>query len=207
MDGERCAPKESNPIQVEVSDEAVDMQFGNGSGRFSKNRYAILPRIVSRKVRRGRSKRQIRKAEISVQRRVLEAAACLMAYKARVDNEMVLPQMDNDVNTDENSATFCFDKSIFSHYSKEEIERLLIGPGRKRQIRRVRRQRETGLSRRGGLHLERKANQFFKRSTFGRSFTHWKDNTAGRAFHLKSELYKKSIVFTHLVRYHPQPEA
>jgi len=203
MDGERCAPKESNPIQVDVSDEAVDMQFGNGSGKFPKNRYAILPRIVSRKVRRGRSKRQIRKAEISVQRRVLEAAACLMACKARVDNEM-----DNNVNTDENSGTFCFDESIFSHYSNEEIERLLIGPGRKRQIRRVRRQCETGLSRRGGLRLERKASQCFTRSMFCRSFTHWKDdNTARRAFYLKSELYRKSIIFTHLVRYHPQPEA
>ena len=200
MDGERCAPKESNLI--DVSDEAVDMQFGDRPGKFPKNRYAILPRIVSRKVRRGRSKRQIRKAEISVQRRVLEAAACLMAYKARVDNEM-----DNDVNTDENSGTFCFDESIFSHYSKEEIERLLIGPGRKRQNRRVRRQRETGLSRRGGLCLERKASQCFIRSMFCRSFTHWKDNTARRAFYLKSELYRKSIVFTHLVRYHPQPEA
>jgi hypothetical protein len=201
MEDARCALGESNR-RIDLPDEAVDMQFGNGSGKFPKNRYAILPRIVSRKVRRGRSKRQIRKAEISVQRRVLEAAACLMACKARVDKKM-----DNNVNTDENSGTFCFDESIFSYYSNEEIERLLIGPGRKRQIRRVRRQRETGLSRRGGLHLERKANQFFKRSTFGRSFTHWKDNTAGRAFHLKSELYKKSIVFTHLVRYHPQPEA
>ena len=200
MDGERCAPKESNPI--DVSGEAVDMQFGDRSGKFPKNRYKTLPKTVSRKVRRGRSKRQIRKAEISVQRRVLEAAACLMACKARVDNEM-----DNNVNTDENSGTFCFDESIFSHCSNEEIERLLIGPGRKRQIRRVRRQRETGLSQRGGLRLERKADQCFKRSTFGRSFTHWKDNTAGRAFHLKSELYRKSIVFTHLVRYHPQPEA
>ena len=121
MDGERCAPKESNPI--DVSDEAVDTQFGDRSGKFPKNRYAILPKIVSRKIRRGRSKRQIRKAEISVQRRVLEAAACLMACKARVDNEM-----DNNVNTDENSGTFCFDESIFSHYSNEEIERLLIGP-------------------------------------------------------------------------------
>ena len=161
------------------------MQFGNGSEKFPKNRYSILPKIVSRKVRRGRSRRQIRKAEISVQRRVLEAAACLMACKARVDKKM-----DNNVNTDENSGTFCFDESIFSYYSNEEIERLLIGPGRKRQIRRVRRQRETGLSRRGGL--ERKANQCFKRSTFGRSFTHWKDNTAVRAFYLKSELYRKA---------------
>ena len=122
MEDARCALGESNR-RIDLPDEAVDMQFGNGSGKFPKNRYAILPRIVSRKVRRGRSKRQIRKAEISVQRRVPEAAACLMACKARVDNEM-----DNNVNTDENSGTFCFDESIFSHYSNEEIERLPIGP-------------------------------------------------------------------------------
>ncbi len=167
-----------------------------------KNSYEILPKTVSRKVRRGRSKRQISKAEISVQRRVLEAAAGLMAGKSRVDNEM-----DNNVNTDENSGTFCVNESVFPHYSNEEIERPLIGLGRKRQICRVRRQRETGLSRKGGLRLERKANQCFIRSTFCRLFTHWKDNTARQAFYLsekvklcliKSELYTKSIVFTHL---------
>jgi len=96
MDGERCAPKESNPIQVDLSDEAVDMQFGNGSGKFPKNRYAILPKIVSRKVRRGRSKRQKKLAEIAVQRTVLAAAARLMAGgEARNDDDT-----DNNAEAD-----------------------------------------------------------------------------------------------------------
>jgi hypothetical protein len=69
------------------------MQFGNGSGKFPKNRYAILPKTLSRRVRRGRSKRQKKLAEIAVQRTVLAAAALLMAGgKAK-----------NDDNTDNNA--------------------------------------------------------------------------------------------------------
>ena len=72
------------------------MQFGNGSGKFPKNRYAILPKIVSRKVRRGRSKRQKKLAEIAVQRTVLAAAALLMAGgKAKNDDDT-----DNNAEAD-----------------------------------------------------------------------------------------------------------
>ena len=92
MEDARCALGQSNR-RIDLPDEAVDMQFGNGSGKFPKNRYAILPKIVSRKVRRGRSKRQKKLAEIAVQRTVLAAAALLMAGgKAK-----------NDDNTDNNA--------------------------------------------------------------------------------------------------------
>ena len=92
MEDARCALGESNR-RIDLPDEAVDMQFGNGSGKFPKNRYAILPKTLSRRVRRGRSKRQKKLAEIAVQRTVLAAAALLMAGgKAK-----------NDDNTDNNA--------------------------------------------------------------------------------------------------------
>ena len=78
MEDARCALGQSNR-RIDSPDEAVDMQFGIRSGRFPVNRYDILPKAVSGKVRRGRSKRQKKLAEIAVQRTVLAAAARLMA--------------------------------------------------------------------------------------------------------------------------------
>ena len=69
MEDARCALGESNR-RIDLPDEAVDMQFGIRSGRFPINRYDILPKVVSRRVRRGRSKRQKKLAEIAVQRTV-----------------------------------------------------------------------------------------------------------------------------------------
>jgi len=92
MEDARCALGESNR-RIDSPDEAVDMQFGIRSGRFPVNRYNILPKTLSRRVRRGRSKRQKKLAEIAVQRTVLAAAALLMAGgKAK-----------NDDNTDNNA--------------------------------------------------------------------------------------------------------
>jgi hypothetical protein len=78
MEDARCALGQSNR-RIDSPDEAVDMQFGIRSGRFPVNSYDILPKAVSGKVRRGRSKRQKKLAEIAVQRTVLAAAARLMA--------------------------------------------------------------------------------------------------------------------------------
>ena len=95
MEDARCALGESNR-RIDLPDEAVDMQFGNGSGKFPKNRYAILPKTLSRRVRRGRSKRQKKLAEIAVQRTVLAAAARLMAGgEARNDDDT-----DNNAEAD-----------------------------------------------------------------------------------------------------------
>ena len=92
MEDARCALGESNR-RIDSPDEAVDMQFGIRSGRFPVNRYNVLPKTLSRRVRRGRSKRQKKLAEIAVQRTVLAAAARLMAgCEAR-----------NDDNTDNNA--------------------------------------------------------------------------------------------------------
>jgi hypothetical protein len=139
MEDARCALGESNR-RIDSPDEAVDMQFGIRSGRFPVNRYDILPKAVSRRVRRGRSKRQKKLAEIAVQRTVLAAAALLMAGgEAR-----------NDDNTDNNA------EADARHSAPPSGDAYAVG---------VRR---------------------------GRS---------------KFTSYRKSIVFTHLVRYHPQPEA
>jgi len=92
MEDARCALGQSNR-RIDSPDEAVDMQFGIRSGRFPVNRYKILPKTLSRRVRRCRSKRQKKLAEIAVQRTVLAAAALLMAGgKAK-----------NDDNTDNNA--------------------------------------------------------------------------------------------------------
>jgi hypothetical protein len=92
MEDARCALGQSNR-RIDSPDEAVDMQFGIRSGRFPVNRYKILPKTLSRRVRRGRSKRQKKLAEIAVQRTVLAAAALLMTGgKAK-----------NDDNTDKNA--------------------------------------------------------------------------------------------------------
>ena len=95
MEDARCALGESNR-RIDSHDEAVDMQFGIRSGRFPVNRYDILPKAVSRRVRRGRSKRQKKLAEIAVQRTVLAAAALLMAGgKAKNDDDT-----DNNAEAD-----------------------------------------------------------------------------------------------------------
>ena len=87
MEDARCALGESNR-RIDSPDEAVDMQFGIRSGRFPVNRYNVLPKTLSRRVRRGRSKRQKKLAEIAVQRTVLAAAARLMAGgEARNDDD------------------------------------------------------------------------------------------------------------------------
>jgi hypothetical protein len=135
MEDARCALGESNR-RIDSHDEAVDMQFG----RFPVNRYDILPKAVSGKVRRGRSKRQKKIAEIAVQRTVLAAAARLMAGgEAR-----------NDDDTDNNA------KADARHSAPPSGDAYALG---------ARRCRSKFIS------------------------------------------YRKSTVFTHLVRYHPQPEA
>ena len=163
--------------------------FFSPPGEYSKNRYAILPRphtaMVPRKGRRGRSKRQRRNANNAYQRRQLEVTARLMAGEAGKDNNMDInaeadAQKRAQPSADGKSKIFCFDESIFSHYSNQEIERLLIGPGRKRQIRRVKRQHETGKSRRACVRLERQASYLDGKviqCLIGRPFTHWKNNT------------------------------
>ena len=139
MEDARCALGESNR-RIDSPDEAVDMHFGIRSGRFPVNRYDILPKAVSGKVRRGRSKRQKKIAEIAVQRTVLAAAARLMAGgEAR-----------NDDDTDNNA------KADARHSAPPSGDAYAVG---------VRRGRSKFIS------------------------------------------YRKSTVFTHLVRYHPQPEA
>ena len=139
MEDARCALGELNR-RIDLPDEAVDMQFGIRSGRFPVNRYNILPKTLSRRVRRGRSKRQKKLAEIAVQRTVLAAAALLMAGgKAK-----------NDDNTDKNA---------------EADGRQSGPPSRDAYAVGVRRGRSKFIS------------------------------------------YRKSTVFTYLVRYHPQPEA
>ena len=95
MEDARCALGQSNR-RIDSPDEAVDMQFGIRSGRFPVNRYNILPKTLSRRVRRGRSKRQKKLAEIAVQRTVLAAAALLMAGgKAKNDDDT-----DNNAEAD-----------------------------------------------------------------------------------------------------------
>jgi hypothetical protein len=139
MEDARCALGQSNR-RIDSPDEAVDMQFGIRSGRFPVNRYDILPKAVSGRVRRGRSKRQKKLAEIAVQRTVLAAAARLMAGG----------EAKNDDDTDNNA------KADGRQSGPPSGDAYAVG---------VRRGRSKFIS------------------------------------------YRKSTVFTHLVRYHPQPEA
>jgi len=155
--------------------------FYHPPGKYSKNCYAILPPCtepVSRKGRRGKSKKQRRKAKNAYLRR--ELAAGLMAGE------------NKDLNAEADAWTygtlkiFWLDESIFSHFSDKEIERLLIGSGRKRQIRRVKRMVETGKSRRACAHWKRQAsyrNEQVKKcltdsmvQVYKKMFTYWKEN-------------------------------
>ena len=155
------------------------MKFYRRSGIYAQNRYAIVPKMVSRKGRRGRSARQRRNAENAYQRREILAAARLMAVEAGQDNntdnngeDQKPAQPSGDACTDGMSKIFCFDEAIFSEYCNEELERLLIGPGRKRHIRRVKRRRD----------LNEKVKQFL----------------IGRGSKGREIFSRKSIFFTHL---------
>ena len=155
--------------------------FYHPPGKYSKNCYAILPPCtepVSRKGRRGKSKKQRRKAKNAYLRR--ELAAGLMAG----DNKGL--KAEADAWTYGTLKIFWLDESIFSHFSDKEIERLLIGSGRKRQIRRVKRMVETGKSRRACAHWKRQAsyrNEQVKKcltdsmvQVYKKMFTYWKEN-------------------------------